>query len=436
MMMQKHPQRVAWLTLLAGLAIFCGLCFGGIQLVQYVMFRWPIELNSTIHVSRGTISILTANTSGERPVRDRFSISQGDRISTDESAQGNLSFRDPLDLDTVIASVQIHDSSQVRIQSATRPRFLGDDPFSIRLTDVIGEIEVVIALGLERDIRIEVENNGQKIRLDQAGSYLINANTDTISVIVQRGEALIVDRDNNAWSVSAQKEGIVSDNNLEIIELNEVNLVQNPDFSQAGAEEGLPLSWGCTNLKPDTVIDTNGNEIPQPYGSFESAIFEGRPALHLSRLSNAQLGHAETACFQFLNGLDVSKYNYLSIRVKMYLVYHEVSGCGQAASECVLMLRLGYKNKQNPSTPTEWIHGFYIHYDPRGTGYPIRCSGCTEDHEHVNGAAWFTFETDNLISTATPQSELRPIILDEIKLYSSGHTYEAYVSEVSIIARE
>lgn len=435
MFMRKHPQRIAWITLIASLVVFCAFCFASVQFIQYVLFEWPVDLNSRVYVSKGTITVLSSNENAARPVRDQFLINEGDRISTDESAQGHLTFRDPLNLDTVVATVQLLADSQVEVRTATRPRFFGDSVYSIRLSEASGSIEVVISMDLERDVRMEIDSGGQKIRLDQAGSYLINADQDAVRVIVQRGEALLVDRNNNTRLVKPEQEGLVSDSTLLVTPVTLVNLVENDDFSDPGAEETISQPWGCSR-RADTVLDANGTQIPQPNGIVERVIFEGRPAVHISRLSNTELNHAENWCLQPLNGLDVRGYSSLVIRVKMYLVYHSVSGCGQQASECVLMVRLKYRNARNleQASQSQYIHGFYIHYDPRGTGYPIQCADCATQHDHVNAETWFTFETENLISNVSDLADLRPLILDEIQFDSSGHEYEVYVSEVSIIA--
>ncbi len=417
--MFKNTQLVAWATLLIAFILFCGLCVGSMHLVQYVLFDWRIDLEMSVHVSRGTIGIQTPGELGERGYRALTTINSQDMISTDESAQGHLTFRDTYDTAVVVATVEMFPDSSLRLEHATRPRFLGDKPFSILLTEVSGDFQVVVSSRLERDVRVEVEANGYKVRIDSGGSYEITSTVDLMRVTVRRGEALIIDDSNRAQLVKHDQIGEANMDGVFVLPAPMTNLVANSQFEDAGA--GVPVRWGCNSKNSDAT---------EPLGSYEGTFFQDRPVLHIQRLAENPLGHGETSCEQRIDQ-DVGQYERIVIRATMYLDYHSLNGCGVAASECPLMLKVRFRNRLD-DTPREWTLGFYVDYDER-IGFPIRCNGCTQDHQHVNGKSWFTFESENLVSDVPELVDLNPVRIESIKIDAQGHQYEVYVGEVSII---
>ncbi len=429
--MQTHPHRVAWITLLTGFLLFCAFCAGGIWLVRYFLFDWTMGLHTTVYVSRGTIGVLAQNDTVEQNVRDQFGIGSGDRVSTDELAQGELSFRDPLDQDTVVATVQLMAGSELELRQAHRPRFFGDDPFSIRLTAVSGTLEVVIAAGLEREVRLEIEGGGRTVRLDQAGHYAVSMDTTAMTVQVWRGEALMINQAGQTKLVERDQEGTLGVDGQFVVTGAAINLVRNHAFEEVD-EDQFPLGrWGCWDGEIEAVDESDDSP---PGGIWERVIFQGRPAMHIVRTSGQQLGHGETFCGQTL-GLDVSEYESLVIRANLYIVSHSVPGCGQEATECALMLRLDYRNGQG--NDYQWLHGFYSHFEgPVVAEWPLQCGSCAQPHERINGGRWYTFESEDLIAGLPEELiDLRPVRIHSITFDSSGHQYEVYVGDVSLIAQ-
>lgn len=424
--MMKNSQRLAWATLLIAFVVFCGVCIGSGWLVQYVLFDWSIDLESTVYVSRGTIGVQSPNEVGERGFRALTAVDAQDVISTDEAAQGIVAFEDPFNANIVIATVELFPSSSLRLGHANRPRFLGDAPLSILLTDVTGDFQIVVSTRLDRDVRVEVESNGYKVRLDRGGHYEVTADIDVMRVAVTRGEALIVDNTNHAQLVKRDQIGEANADGVFVSSDPKVDLVENSQFEDAGA--GVPVRWGCTSTSDDPS---------EPSGIYEGIYYQDRPVLHIDRVTERPVGHGETGCVQRIDedDQDVSQYSSVVIRATMYLDFHSLNGCGVAASECPLMLQVNYRNRLNVDIPRQWIRGFYVDYDERIGGFPIRCNSCVEDHIHVNGKTWFTFESENLISDVPEWQDLNPVRIESIRFYASGHQYEVYVGEVSIIAR-
>jgi hypothetical protein len=381
-------------------------------------------------VSRGTIGVSTLDDPDERVVRDRLAVDTGERFRADELSQGHLTFADGLGDDRVIATVQLLGGSRAELSRATRPRFgLGDAPYSILLTQVVGRVEVVIAPRLEREIRLEIENGGRRVRLDQAGHYLLQFGADSLTVTVREGKALVIDGQGSAKLLEpSQTVSLQGDNPIDVQTVL-LDLIANSRFTESGAEPTLPDRWGCYEQRDDT------NE---PAGVYERVLFQDRYALHLDRTGPGRQHQATTGCQQRFVATDVRGYDSLTIRATVYLASHSVSGCGAQGTECAVILRMQYYNEENlrAGTISEWIQGFYIHFDER-TGARIRCDSCTRNHQHVNAEAWYTFESDDFVlDLSIEQRGLRPVEIVQISVYASGHEYEAYISEIALLGRQ
>ena len=426
--MFNNTQRLAWMTLIVAFVVFCGIAFGFFMFTRYVLFDWTLDLQTTMNVSRGTAGLLQNNDLTERIVRDTYELSSRDQVSVDELSQASISFVDPLDNDHVVATLTMRANSRVELETAKRPRFFGDNPYEINLKNISGDLELVIASDLNRDIRFRVINTLGEIHIDQAGAYQFSAQDDGLRVTTTRGVALIVAQDRTAQLVHAGQVGQLTTEAMTTSSLPSVNFVANADLiPPEGNPEGVPRPWGCTNqAAPDNPEYT-------PLGDVRSTIFQGRDTIYIRRVADFQLLPAETACEQLLGGLDIREYDSLRIQVRAYLVDHSVPGCGQAGTECALMVHLRYRNELDAAIVRDWRQGFYVRSN-EGLNWPNRCDTCTAAHLHVRPNVWYTFESVDLIQDLTAdQSDLRPVVLESIEFYASGHAYEVYVDEISLI---
>lgn len=434
--MFNHPQRMAWATLVTAFITLCFVCLGSFVLVRYALFEFPMDLNTTVFVGRGTVGVVEASDSRETTVRANQSVGGGDQIRVDELSQGSLVIADPLHDDNVVATIQLMGGSQFRLRTATRPRFLGDTPFVIRLADVVGDLEIVISTQLDRDIRMEVEGGGQTVRLDHGGSYLIGVRHEELQVEVRDGEALLLDHNNRGTLVNQGELGLANASGIEVNAGDDllVNVVNNSTFDEQGASSSSANVWGC-NFKPSEVLDING--------TFERVFYDGRYTMHLKRLADRDVFPGETRCSERLD-LNVEDYEELYVRVSFYIAEHSLPRCGELGTECPLMLRMRYQNANQredqlatgTETRSDWIHGFYSHDGGAPPGWPLRCSTCTGDHDRVSQGTWYTYTSEDFIGGLTSNLQgLRPVEIYEIEFYAGGHKYEVYVGEVSILGR-
>jgi len=430
---QPDPQRLAWGVLLISFAIFCLICvISGIG-VNYFLFQSAVPMESRLLVGRGTVGIIQSDSpESEQAERRERILSDTNNVTmqTDAQSQATLAFRDDA-LDQLVASVTLKNNTSLSLRTASRPRFdWNSTAYYVELTHVSGELDVILVDNLLHNIQMSARApSGAIINLVDGGQYTIDISDARIRVMSQRGNAVLIPPDyQSPRLISAGAQGVLYADRQEIaVEPAYVDLLVNSDFSQitdqvnTGETQQLLEGWVCAN-------DPNDN----PRGSYRSQIKDGRMTLRLVRGDNAET-HGRTSCIQTFGqtGLAVSPdlYDYLALRASFYIEHQSLNACGIDGSECPLMLRMDYRQGDNVY---QWFHGFYAVPLTPEQGYPLRCSSCSQDHEAVNGKAWYTYDSGNLF-TLFP-AEQRPDSIVGVWFYASGHQYDVFVSEVSLLA--
>jgi hypothetical protein len=418
--MRSNPQRTAWITLMGGLAIFILLCVGTVVFARWLLFESSTELSVTITVGRNTVSVGHPDESDEIAVRSISTVGRLDRLSTDNNSQGYLAFADPYSGD-VVAMVTLHSDSIVTLAQASRPRFsLSENPYFIRLTNVVGRLEVWVRPGLERELRLDIQGPLGTTRISDGGSYQIESTSLLYTTTARSGSATLVNLGGQTQHLTRSKQGrIVLDSPAITVSPGPIDLLPNSMFGQ---ETEWPVAWACAFY--ESLDNPNA-----PTGSYNFVNIDGRPTLHIQRLA-LNSGPGAIGCEQSLggpDGLDVTGYDSLRLRVSMRVHYQKLSACGVEGSECPIMLYLEYTDLDG--NPRQWYHGFYAEYTPNEGR--TRCASCLEEHEKINKDAWYIYE-GNLL-TILPQ-ELRPGSINLIKFYASGHEFDVMLNEVSLVA--
>lgn len=417
--MTRSPEKIAWITLIV--AQFVCLFIGGAGLAtsKWFLFDSAVGLQTEIKVGRGTVGVRLASSSDEEAVRLNRSLQPRETVIIDPVTQGTIVFVDTSEQDLVIANMTIFGGSEVRLAQATRPRFhLGDGEYKIRLDNLEGRIEVQIPFSLPRQMVIEIKSRNGTVTLTESGFYTIISTQFTLTAQPRVGNAQLSLPDGRADSILVGYHGTADSLTDSLtISLNADEVFDNPFFLNALEAAPTPENWGCEH-----GTTTVGAE-------YYLTTFEGRRSVYISR-PDPTLGPGATLCKQFLgtNGANVIPYSSLRIRATFNVRSHSLSICGVQATECVLMLRMYYKNEYGQDM--EWIHGFYsFNYTP-GDGTPIQCGQCVGPHEQVTPGNWFTYESPNLMNF---QEGFRPTTITRIEFYASGHGYEVAVAEVSLI---
>lgn len=419
--MHAHPQRVAWVTLLGGLLLFCLLCISSVIFARWFVFDSPTELSVQLHVGRGTVGLAPPDDPNtEQAIRAPSAVARGSRMTTDNEAQGYLSFADPYSGE-MLATAFLRSNTQISLLSASRPRFnLSDNPYTIRLGGLNGRLEVWVNSTVQRAIQIEVDSPFGLARIGEGGSYLVESTGSALSLTARAGSAALIAHSGQTQHLSAgYKATIQADAPDMRVGSGPIDLLPNSLF---GESEDWPKQWGCAFFpSPD---DPNG-----PPGQFPIETVDGRRAYHLYRLQ-PEAGPGETGCQQTFgpNGLSIVSYDTVRLRVMLRVDYQEISACGEQGSECAVMLRMAYEDRDG--NDFLWVHGFYAESTPN-VGRTT-CDTCLEPHEQINKQAWYVYESPNLL-TDLPQDR-RPAVVEELRFTASGHKVDVIIGEVSLIA--
>lgn len=418
-MWKFSPERLAWVTLIVAQLVCLLIAGTSVVSARWFVFDSRVDLHTEIKVGRGTAGVRLASTGNEEAVRLNRNIAPRETVIIDPISQATIQFADTGDNDRVIANVTLFGSSQLKVVEANRPRFhLSDGQYEIVLDDFSGRVEVEIPTHLSRPMSLVVSSDNGAVTMTQAGFYIIAGTPNAVIVHPRIGTPELVMPDGRKISVITGYNAVADPtNNILYQGLSTDEIFDNPLFLSAVDDAPTPDGWGC-----EQGLNTDNAE-------YYLTTFEGRRSVYIKRVGQ-NLGPGVTLCKQFLgtNGANVIPYSSLRIRATFNVRSHSLSVCGIKATECVLMLRMYYKNEYGQDV--EWIHGFYsFNYDPNNNP-PIQCDTCLLAHEQVIPGNWFTYESSNLMNL--PEGR-RPTTITRIEFYASGHAYEVAVAEVALI---
>ena len=441
------PERIAWMVLITSFLIFCSLCAVTSIGLQYFLFQSRASIQTVFQPGRGTPGVRDGN-SAERTVRNNQDLRRGAFVRTDmtdDSSQASLLFVDTSNDDQLIAVVTLKGDTSLLLEESSRPRFnWNSSAYDIELTEVAGEIEIIVAEGLVRNLQMDIwMEDGTRVIIRESGTYIIET-SELENRIANRqgGDLIIIPNDSDVGrsltmgnqatiqigsfdvEYSPYLTNLLANSQLRI-------LVESESVSADNQLVQLPATgWGCTHISD---VDSS------PRGLYGVGVApDSRTAFHFLRLGGATT-HGETGCEQNVadSMRDISDYNFLEMRATLYIDLQSVPACGIEATECPLMLQIDYTSDDGGNRV--WRHGIYAEPSPSD---PLRCDTCLENHVRIYRDAWYTYESGNLfqILTIIEQDEsgadivIRPRDITQVRIYASGHEYDVYVSEVSLLA--
>lgn len=400
--------------------IFILLCSTAGYVAQWFIFQSTEAMIVELHVARGTAGVSAQNVQAARYVPYYFQVETlPSTIQTEANSQVVVTFSDP-HTQVPIASVVLYRNSQLTITTASAPRFgLNQKPYLIQIEGVLGRAEVLVMDDAPRSAEIQLDTEFSTAQLLEPGRYMISTSGAQTDFTTLTGEALLLTSSNASLPILANQKATIDGSSPDIaVTDSETALLENPLFV-----EDLNIGWV-------TYSDADPNE---PEGSIYNGDYAGRSVVVIDRAAfnfpDFRLGHGEDGIVQKIS-LDVSEYNSLGIRASFYVEEQSLSRCGQAASECPIMIHLTFIDEEGATQ--EFQQGFYA-YDEPATTFPERCLTCRYPHDRISLGSWFTYESPNLVADF---SDARPMTLKEIRLYASGHAYKVYISEIDIIASE
>mgnify|MGYP005850409745 CR=1 FL=1 len=428
------PIRLSWGILLTSFAIFCTICITSVLLGHFFFFQSSVSLNTTLRVGKGTVGVKVGNEPEQAESRFRNLISETTirTDSTDLWSQATINFIDP-NYERLIVTMSLKGNTTVRLEDAVRPRFNWTaSDYLIALSDVTGEIDILIADGLNRKILVSILTpSGAEIRLLQSGRYVIDASLNEVSIINRKGQAVIIAADRTGESVGeGERASILGEETiisrtpapLELLANSTLDTLIPYQDGNAQIINDPPFSWTCTNGPANNL----------PRGNYYQDIApDGRTSLHLKRLNGAT-SNGYTRCSQtFTQGLDVTQYEYLALQAVLYINYQSLAGCGVEGSECPLMLYVDYTDDNGVNR--RWFHGVYARPLPSSSSWKRICDDCVQEHILIYEKTWYIYNSGNWLNLFV--EDRRPAKINAIHFYAEGHEYDVFVDEVAILAR-
>jgi hypothetical protein len=409
--MRRNPERLAWTVVLISLTICIGLTVSVPLTVGSIINDSSETAAITLDVQQGTAAVRLPGSSEWIAVTEsRENLPEGASIRADKTAQALLTIRSPRD-NSILQTVQIYDSTDLEIARARVPRFqMSVRPLQIDLLTNIGRVRVNVASDSTRPIEAALTTPQARSTL-QEGSYAFEVSNDETQVTVREGSALV-----SAQGIDQK----VTPPGRTVVKLNgppsdvlspERNLVTNGNFR-------LPLdgTWEIYNDLQNTR-EHAGTVTIQTVGGQPSAVFERQGAYH-----------AETGIRQSINK-SVRDFSSLRLHFVVRVFDQDVPVCGQAGSECPMMVRLDYKDQDG--TDRSFLQGFYAKPDSSGANPTYNTtSGSRNEHRRIPPNVERPYDSANLMET------LNPAQITAITFYASGHSYHSSVAEVELLGEQ
>lgn len=427
---RMETKRMAWMVITAAFVGFCLMCVTVSFGIYFFLFQSTVNLTATVRVADpGTVGLVSENLI-QRFEYDTDLVNRGDTIFTDSQSNSIVTFEDPQV--GVVASITMKSDATLRVESMTQSRFeWGAASYGVALSDVEGEFDVFIPDRLPRAVNVVVLlPDGAFVHMAESGSYTLAKTDDGLLAEVRRGQAAIAPANGDNRSIREGERGQYHflDGTITIGTGFE-DLIVNNIFNQPAVDFDQMRSDGTSEFE---LWNCNDRTYADMKAALEWTIFEGRLALHILR--GGTRAHGETGCIQPLgssaqDGRYVGDYNFLSLRTTFLIKHHSLNDCGVQGSECPLMLKLDYIDTDGDRN--SWLQGFYARHDPN-VDNPLRCNGALcEQHIRINSQAWYSYESGNLFSLL-PDDQPESIL--NVQFYASGHEYDIYVSELSLLA--
>ncbi len=403
---QKNPQRMAWMILLTAFGVFVVLAISIPLAVGYTL-RYA-SVPQTVQFTPTVGTILLYPPGSKEPIAitaPRNDIVEGSRIEAGHTTQGELGLTLSSD-GQALGTVHLYPGTKLQLVRVRRPSFASSpEPYYVHLRVTEGRVRLFTSTSSSRSLRVVVETPHGEAQLDE-GIYNFTVSAETTDVSVSSGSARLRHFDNEA-DVLIQpgfRSWMSADQSPTVPITSQRTFVVNGDFSQPLSE-----TWEASVVAEQNVVP----------GKVELEEQDGRRVAHFIRRGEEQV-HTEVAIRQQIDQ-DVNVYEALRLELYVKVDFQSLAGAGYVSTEFPMRVEISYTDIYGKDL--EWGHGFY-YKDPE-PGWPL------QNGDRIPPSAWYFYASPNLIKEL---SATRPARINSIRVYASGHNYEASVSGISLVA--
>lgn len=407
----QSRERVAWAILLIAFFVFVVLAVSTPLAVRWYIRNATRAQPATVQGSSATTLISMAGAPGPLALQAgarQENVGEGSTISTDNTSQAIITLFDH-------SQITVFPNSEVTLQRMRRPRFNRSSRANEIVAEVTrGRVRATIPPQGERLLRFDVRTPQAHASLRE-GSIAIEVSNDVSHVSVRAGMATVAGQTGQAVVLIEGQRSDVRLGQAASAPLPAArNLIQNGDFENPLAM--LPIKQGPV-AEGWEAYNGQGGDGGEVDGSVEVGTWGNRRAVRFYR-SGSNNNHGETGIRQDLGSKHVADYRSLRLRADINIVNQSLSGGGYQSSEFPIIVRVNYRDTYG--SENHWTHGFY-YQNP--ANYHI------ENGELVARDTWYTYDPPNL-------KDLIPdlVFISSIQIYASGWDFEAFVSNVELIA--
>jgi hypothetical protein len=274
-----------------------------------------------------------------------------------------------------------------------------------------GRVRVNVFGSNDRSTIVEVHTAQGLVALRE-GSYEVKINSTT-EATVRYGQADVISRSGDTLSLGPRERALLHTDSVDGPLPAARNLVVNGDF-----RDPLENEWDIYDEQTDPQLPPGEVQIvTKLVGNEEKAVAE---------FYRDAVNHAEVGITQEIN-YDVRDFASLELHMTVNIVSQNIlgfGGCGYLGSECPIIVRIDYKDIHG--TDREWLHGFY-------TGSPAEDWPLNWWSEKLEAGTWQPYNSGNLMQEldGTP-----PALIQSVTIHASGHSFDAMVTEMELLAQE
>ena len=418
--MRRSPERLAWTVLITSFLVCCALTIGVPTAAWSFINTSTIAPAMNIKLQAGrTIAFCPPTQEADARVVGQEGRAMEESCSVvvdnDLQSQSLLTISAGGSLTDTLVSLQLYSGARLTIDRARLPRFenLTTAPavFSIHLKS--GRIQVQHQHPPEQHVRLVVWTDLASTTLD-TGSYSFEASPEETSIVVRDGAAWVSSTAENKTIIlrSDQRTAVTKDDGLQGILPPARNLIINGRF-----QDPLKVDWqAITDVSPRSGIT----------GTVAIIGANAHASLLLDRFG-AGLGWGRTGVWQQIEA-NVAGRRSLQLRVEFAILYQELAVCGGYGSECPLLLKIIYSDKNG--VDHEWMQGFYADGIP-SADLPdeiITAPLPRNKHAAKRLGQRELFESEDLLATLPDVQQIR-----SLWLYAEGHGVRTQVYSVELL---
>jgi hypothetical protein len=415
----RHVFR-AWALLLGGFAIFlAATAVASTTAYSFVRDGTESQTATLEPVSGQSLLIRSEGEEDWRLVTERTTLQEGDMVSTGSATAGWITLFDQ-------GTIEVSENSLVRLNRMRTSRLFREQK-EIDIEPIRGSVYVGMAPRGEFSSSVLRVRAGpvttqmrDEIRIDQTGSFLVETQRMdpsgdeqdqilSVRVAVLRGVAS-VETDKVSQQLAANEQ-IIFDPSGEPGEITHARreLIRNGDFSRDLAD------WVEYHDQPgDSGTDSGTIERVPTDRDQGSGV-----AVQISR--SARSGDNWQTGIQQAVGQSLRVHSSLSLSMDVRIDEQQPIGGGDELTEFPLIARINYVDLQGQTR--EWWHGFYI-LDDISNPVPV------ERGTRVSRGEWTTVNLDLRNLSPLPRQ------ISSIVVYSSGHNYRSFVTNLSLTSSE